>query len=184
MRSLLLMLALVFAAAPARADPAFDPSASERKTIADCLDQNGADELKAMSACIGLIADPCPDAPGANTMTIVACQEREEKIWDGYLNDWYGEAVKRLKDNAHALAALKEAQRAWIRFSAMPNAIIGRSATKAEPSPQWPQAIACALPRDSARSRCATSSTTSIILIAKKDADRGGHPIRVFGHAK
>jgi uncharacterized protein YecT (DUF1311 family) len=41
-----------------------------------------------MSACIGSIADPYPNAPGANTMTIVACQTREDKIWDGYLNDW------------------------------------------------------------------------------------------------
>ncbi len=118
MRSLVLALAfLVLAVAPARADPAFDPTAGERKIIADCLEQNaGADELKQMSACIGLIADPCPDAPGANTMTIVACQMREEKIWDGYLNDWYGEAVKRLKDAPDALAALKDAQRDWIQF--------------------------------------------------------------------
>jgi hypothetical protein len=26
----------------------------------------------------------------ANTMTIVSCQVREQKIWDDYLNDWYG----------------------------------------------------------------------------------------------
>jgi len=117
MRAPLVALALlVLAPATARADPEFDPTAAERKTIADCLEQSGSDELKAMSACIGLIADPCPEAPGANTMTIVACQEREEKIWDGYLNDWYGEAVKRLKDDPNALAALKDAQRAWIVF--------------------------------------------------------------------
>ena len=118
MRPLVLALAfLVLAVAPGRAGPAFDPTAGERKTIADCLEQNaGADEFKQMSACIGLIADPCPDAPAANTMTIVACQMREEKIWDGYLNDWYGEAVKRLKDDPDALAALKDAQRAWIQF--------------------------------------------------------------------
>jgi uncharacterized protein YecT (DUF1311 family) len=29
----------------------------------------------------------------ANTMTIVSCQVREQKIWDDYLNDCYGEAL-------------------------------------------------------------------------------------------
>ena len=36
---------------------------------------------------------------GANTMTSVSCQIREQKIWDDYLNDW-----------------LKSAQRAWIQY--------------------------------------------------------------------
>ena len=108
------ILLLVFSQARAQDD---EPTAAERKTIADCLDKNaGDDELKQMSACIGLVADPCPNAPGANTMTIVACQIREQKIWDDDLNDWYGEALKRLADEANAAAALKDAQRAWIAF--------------------------------------------------------------------
>jgi uncharacterized protein YecT (DUF1311 family) len=41
---------------------------------------------------------------------------REQKIWDGYLSHWYGEAEKRLSDEPAALAALKDAQRAWIPF--------------------------------------------------------------------
>jgi uncharacterized protein YecT (DUF1311 family) len=69
-----------------------------------------------MSACIGLIADPCPNAPHANTMTIVFCQTREQKIWDDYLNGWYGEALKKLTDDPDAAAALKGAQRGWIQF--------------------------------------------------------------------
>jgi uncharacterized protein YecT (DUF1311 family) len=94
-----------------------EPTAAERKTIADCLDKSGsADEVKTMSDCIGLVADLCPEAPGANTMTIVSCQIREQKIWDDYLNDWYGEALKRLRDEPNAAAALKEAQRAWIQY--------------------------------------------------------------------
>jgi uncharacterized protein YecT (DUF1311 family) len=109
-------LLLLLMAAPVRAQDD-EPTAAERKTIADCLDKNaGDDELKQMSACIGLVADPCPDAPGANTMTIVACQIREQKIWDDDLNDWYGEALKRLSAEPDAAAALKDAQRAWIAF--------------------------------------------------------------------
>lgn len=69
-----------------------------------------------MAECIGIVADPCPNAPGANTFTIVACHMREQKIWDGYLNEWYGEAEKRLADEPVALTALKDAERAWIAF--------------------------------------------------------------------
>ncbi len=106
---------LLIVATPALAEND-EPTAAERKTIADCLAANTGDEIKAMGACIGLIADPCPDAPGANTMTIVACQMREQKIWDDDLNEWYGDALKRLADQPGAAAALKEAQRAWIQF--------------------------------------------------------------------
>ncbi len=106
---------LLIAATPALAENN-EPSAAERKTIADCLATNTGDEIKAMAACIGIIGDRCPDEPGANTMTIVACQMREQKIWDDYLNQWYGEALKRLAEQPRAAAALKEAQRAWIQF--------------------------------------------------------------------
>ena len=50
MRTLLVTLALLVASATARADPEFDPTTAERKTIADCLEQSGSDELKAMRA--------------------------------------------------------------------------------------------------------------------------------------
>jgi len=51
MRAPLVALALlVLAPATARADPEFDPTTAERKTIADCLEQSGSDELKAMRA--------------------------------------------------------------------------------------------------------------------------------------
>jgi uncharacterized protein YecT (DUF1311 family) len=69
-----------------------------------------------MSSCIGLIGDRCTDEPGANTMTIVSCQLREQKIWDDYVNDWYGEALERLKDERDAAATLKTAQLAWIQY--------------------------------------------------------------------
>jgi hypothetical protein len=59
-----------------------------RIVIDDCIDNAAGDsELKQMSQCIGLIADPCVDEPGANTFTIVACNMREQKIWDEKLND-------------------------------------------------------------------------------------------------
>lgn len=108
---------LLLVSAPAFAQAEFEPTSAERATIAACIERSaGESELKQMSACIGLIADPCPEAPGANTFTIVACHMREQKIWDERLNDWYGAARDKLKDDPGAAAALKEAQRTWIQF--------------------------------------------------------------------
>lgn len=105
------------ASSAALAQAEFEPTAEERKAVADCLERvAGQPELKQMAECIGIVADPCPEAAGANTFTIVACHMREQKIWDGYLNEWYGEAAKRLADEAAAATALKDAQRAWISF--------------------------------------------------------------------
>jgi uncharacterized protein YecT (DUF1311 family) len=108
---------LLLTAAPAFAQQEFEPTAAERKTIGDCIEKTAGDsELKQMSECIGLVADPCTDAPGANTFSIVACNMREQKIWDDRLNEWYGEAQSRLRDDAAAATALKDAQRIWIQF--------------------------------------------------------------------
>jgi hypothetical protein len=92
---------LLLMSAPVVAQKEFEPTAAERKTIDDCIDKTAGDsELEQMSKCIGPIADPCVDAPGANTFTIVACNMREQTIWDGRLNEWYGQAQSHLKDNA------------------------------------------------------------------------------------
>ena len=108
---------LLLMSAPVVAQKEFEPTAAERKTIGDCIDKTAGDsELEQMSKCIGLIADPCVDAPDANTFTIVACNMREQTIWDDRLNDWYGQAQSQLKGDAGAAAALKDAQRAWIQF--------------------------------------------------------------------
>lgn len=116
-RIALALSALLAAPALALAQAEFEPTAAERATIAACIERvAGVSELKQMAECIGAIADPCPNAPGANTFTIVACHMREQKIWDGYLDDWYGEAERRLKDDPAAAAALKAAQHAWIAF--------------------------------------------------------------------
>ncbi len=116
-RVVLTLALLLPASTGALAEPEFEPAASERKAIADCLEKTaGAPELKQMAACIGIIGDACAEAPGANTVSIVACHMREQKIWDGYLNQWYGEAMTRLADDIAAQVALKDAQRAWISF--------------------------------------------------------------------
>ncbi len=109
------VLLLVSGAAMAQAE--FEPTPAERNSIAQCIARTASErELKQMADCIGVAATPCVDAPDANTFSLVACHMREQKIWDERLNVWYGEAQARLKDNASASAALKDAQRAWIAF--------------------------------------------------------------------
>jgi uncharacterized protein YecT (DUF1311 family) len=81
---------LLLMSGPAFAQKEFEPTAAERRTIGDCIDKTAGDsELEQMSKCIGLVADPCPNAPNSNTFTIVAC---------------------------NTAGALKDAQRAWIQF--------------------------------------------------------------------
>ena len=116
-RTALAFGALAAACSAASAQAEFEPTPDERKAIAACLELViGQPELKQMAERIGIVADPCPNAPGANTFTIVVCHMREQKIWDGYLNQWYGEAEKRLADEPAALTALTDAERAWIAF--------------------------------------------------------------------
>jgi uncharacterized protein YecT (DUF1311 family) len=103
---------LLFASSPGLAEDPFQPTASERATIDNCLKRTEDEAvLKQASECIGLIADPCADK---DTATAVACQERETRIWDDLLNKAFQDARAHL-DSA-AGGALKDAQRAWIAF--------------------------------------------------------------------
>jgi uncharacterized protein YecT (DUF1311 family) len=115
--SIRLLLSAILLLASAALAQDFQPSDAERAKIASCIERTASEpELKQESACIGLIADPCVDAPDATTASLVACHKREQVIWDGYLNQWYGEAQDKLADDAATGATLKNAQRAWIAF--------------------------------------------------------------------
>ena len=81
----MIRIALAFAVllatcSAASAQAEFEPTPDERKAIADCLERvAGQPELKQMAECIGVVAAPCPHAPGTNTVTIVACHMREQR---------------------------------------------------------------------------------------------------------
>jgi uncharacterized protein YecT (DUF1311 family) len=108
--------AILLLAVPALAQD-FQPSDADRAKIASCIERTASEgELKQESDCIGLIADPCIDAPDATTASLVACHKREQVIWDDYLNKWYGEAQDKLTEDAAAGVALKTAQRSWIAY--------------------------------------------------------------------
>ena len=106
---------LLLMSVPAFAQKEFERTAAERRTIGDCIDKTAGDsELEQMSKCIGLVADPCPNAPNSNTFTIVAYNMREQKIWAERLVR--PGAGSQLKDDAATAGAIKDAQRAWIQF--------------------------------------------------------------------
>jgi uncharacterized protein YecT (DUF1311 family) len=103
---------LLLASLSARAADPFQPTAAERATIDKCLKRVANEAvLKRAAECVGLVADPCSDSDNA---TLLACQERETRIWDEFLNSYFQDARAHLDSSAGG--ALKDAQRAWIAF--------------------------------------------------------------------
>lgn len=86
--------------------------ADDAETIAACL----ATESKAdrpLADCVGRVADPCAETPeGQSTVGQSACAFKEEKIWDGVLNQEYGALLKLLKPEA--AEDVRKAQRIWL----------------------------------------------------------------------
>ena len=115
MKSLPFAVVLAGAASPLAAqDLVFSPRATE-----SCLG-SGAD----FRSCIGLSAAACVEDNGYATVVLSGCYGRELDWWDDRLNASYGFAVRYAKqadiDNAgfgpSQEEALREMQRAWIRF--------------------------------------------------------------------
>ncbi len=84
------------------------------ESISDCLGPYGYDPVaEDPRRCIGLVADPCLNAPeGAATLSMTQCIGKETKAWDVILNRDYKALITRL-DEAQT-EKLKEAQRAWL----------------------------------------------------------------------
>lgn len=106
-------LALASAAATARADDA--------EVITSCVKSAFAANTDAR-ACIGRVASPCLDNPeNQSTHAMIACNDRETKVWDGLLNDEYqrllGAIEGKTKDD------VVKAQRQWIGLRDMDCAI-------------------------------------------------------------
>jgi uncharacterized protein YecT (DUF1311 family) len=115
-------LFLVFGAAAvaAQVSPGPEPTASERAFVAGCLAKH-ADSASARKACVGVDLGAClglDDAPKTIKTNGFGhprdCAAIERQIWDGWLNRWYGEALKKIP--AAAVDKLKAAQRAWIAY--------------------------------------------------------------------
>lgn len=82
------------------------------QVISSCLKSAFA-ENKDARTCAGLVANACLDKPGnESTHAMVACNDRETKIWDDLLNAEYqrllGAVEGKAKDD------IVKAQRQWI----------------------------------------------------------------------
>ena len=118
------LAALIFAAsvsaAAAQVGPGPTPTESERAFIASCLAKH-ADLASARKDCVGVDLAACiglDDAPKSIKTNGFGhprdCAAIERQIWDGWLNRWYGEALKKIP--VAAVDKLKAAQRAWIAY--------------------------------------------------------------------
>lgn len=97
------------------------PNASERNWIASCVKKSDDAEAsyrdcvgKVTGACLGLEDAPKTIQSSDQNGHPRSCAPVEEKLWDGLLNRWYGEATKKVPMAARD--KLKSAQRAWIAY--------------------------------------------------------------------
>ena len=87
-------------------------SADDSEIIAACV-QGERDAGRSPLGCVGRISDPCLESSeGQSTAGMVACSDKETKVWDEMLNDEYGRLLGLL--GSKAAEAVKQAQRNWI----------------------------------------------------------------------
>ena len=87
---------LMLAATASRCETA-RPDAADSAAVQSCIKSAAGGSQR--ERCIGIIADPCADQPGAeSTAGQVACAAREFAVWDDILNETY----RRLRDKLDA----------------------------------------------------------------------------------
>lgn len=80
-------------------------------TIQACL--KGKDSDREQEACIGIIARPCIGDEGARAPSeVIACFDREERVWDQLLNRAYRELSGSLASDQRD--KLRDMQRSWL----------------------------------------------------------------------
>jgi uncharacterized protein YecT (DUF1311 family) len=98
---------LVLSAGVARAEA---PAAKDVQTIQTCL--KGKDSDREQEACIGIIARPCVGDEGARAPSeVIACFNREERVWDQLLAAAYRELDDSLASEQRD--KLRDMQRSW-----------------------------------------------------------------------
>jgi uncharacterized protein YecT (DUF1311 family) len=91
----------------------FQPTKQETDTVNRCLAETKDDDtLKQIALCVGGTGFICRQKP--NTVETVACHTQLQNLWDGLMNQWYGEAMKKLSGDA--ADALKQAQSSWTTY--------------------------------------------------------------------
>lgn len=87
-------------------------TADDSETIATCV-QAERDAGRPPLNCVGRVAEPCLERPeGQSTAGMVACPDKETKVWDEMLNAEYGRLLTLLKGKA--AEEVRKAQRNWV----------------------------------------------------------------------
>ena len=111
MKSLVVILAIVFASAAAQAQtPRSKPS------VESCLVASKAKPNT--DACIGVTSNPCigPDEGAKRDSEVIACLDDEQKQWDKVLNASFQALIKGLEPEQQI--KLREMQRIWLQSRA------------------------------------------------------------------
>jgi uncharacterized protein YecT (DUF1311 family) len=88
------------------------PDAADSAKVQSCIKSSGA-APRDRERCIGVVADPCADAPGAeSTAGQVACAMREFAVWDDILNETFRRLREKL--DVRQKIKLRDMQRTWI----------------------------------------------------------------------
>src|SRR4029453_19637665 len=112
------------------------PDAAHSAKVQSCIKPAGA-TTRGRERCLGVVADPCADAPGAeSTAGQVAGAMREFAVWDDILN----ETFRRLRDKLDAKQKIKlrDMQRAWIESRKRTCDFIGTFSRAPWPRPGTP----------------------------------------------
>jgi len=110
MRSIVLLFTLLLLSGPGLAQE--KPSAKDAAVIQKCIKEKTGRNW-AWENCIGIISKPCTKDEGAmRPQEVMACDRREQAVWDSILNESYRRLMEKLDETQQQ--KLREMQRAWI----------------------------------------------------------------------
>ncbi len=114
MRTLFAAAAFLLGLAAAQAQPNVNakPGADEIAAVKTCIAQAIGDKT-GVPGCAGTAVNLCVDRQLEET--VFDCQIRELAIWDGMLNDDYGQVERGL--DPKGAARLRDIERAWITYT-------------------------------------------------------------------
>lgn len=90
------------------------PTTKDTATIQKCIKAKTGRHW-AWERCIGIISEPCAKDEGSMTPSeVIACEAREQAVWDAILNDSYKRLRVKLDDEQQV--KLRDMQRAWMTY--------------------------------------------------------------------
>ncbi len=114
LRTLLLAGAVAALAATGPIAAQTNASNEDERQVNQCLDavrKAGSDPR----ACVGVVADPCLEAPGnASTQAAIECMSRETVVWTRLLEARYADLAKILNEDGGE--QFNSVQRSWTRY--------------------------------------------------------------------